>query len=178
MVEGIDIQAHSAKNLRKTATGNQLNTVRSNVAFNGLLVMNEQFLTHTCGLVLVNLSTHGHGKRLHSATDAQNGDCTCVGQQGKQNLLLVALGVYGVQQAVIGFLTHITRVYVGTACKQECINVLQGLQESIAARIGRDYQRSTAGLKHRCIISLGNGRVAVTEIGGYAHYGTGTPRGV
>ena len=76
------------------------------------------------------------------------------------------------EQCVVGFLAHITRVDVGTAGEQQRIDVRQCLYKRFALGVWRDEQGHSTGDEHRAIIGLCKRGLAIGKVCCYTYHGT------
>jgi hypothetical protein len=127
VVECIHGQPVTAEYSRKEAVTGKKDIMCRHMTVDRLLIMHHEFAPHSGTLVLKHLPTERNRNGLYTAAYAKNRQGTVIGKTHKEQFLLIAFGVYGMQESIIGFLTHVTRVNIGTAGKKQRINMPQGL---------------------------------------------------
>ena len=80
-----------------------------------------------------------------------------------------------VQQRVVRFFSHVTRVYVGASAEYYGVYVLKGLEERFPLLVRRNEKGSAACRNNRQVVGLGKSGLVFHEIGRYANHGASVP---
>ena len=103
------------------------------------------------GNILHHMPVECHGQCLHASADAQNGYLSVIGQVGKHQFCLVAVGVNAAQAGRRVFAAP-QGIDVCTAAEQQSVEMFQCVYQHILVGHGRYQYRSASCFDHLFIV--------------------------
>ena len=114
-----------------------------------LLTMHKKSIAESSVNILMHPAAVCSCHSLYATADAENGYLTVGREARKHKFQLVAGGIDGVQQIVVGCFIHVTGVNVRSTRQHKGIEHFYGAQQLLSMGVWRDYNRCSACFENR-----------------------------